>query len=156
MVSFNYKGISVCSSVDTIMQEYTDSRNRMRTRFERQVDVRADFWDYSIFNNLTDLAFIKATTQYYMQCYWKRSTKVGAKIELEKALYQKDFRGDFALKFAARQQKNLYSLHISIDDHGCKKHEVYLDAQEVIMLDLALGKAINLLQPAENQNLSIF
>lgn len=156
MINFNYKGVCVYAVVDTVQHNYTDERNRAKTRFERQIDVRVDFWDYSILNDLTDLVFIKAITQYYMQCYWKRSAKDGAKIELEKVLYQQDFRGDFTLKFAARQQKNKYSLHICIEDGGSKKGEVYLDVQEVIMLDIALAKAINLLQPVENHNARLF
>lgn len=156
MVDFKFKGIHIYAMADAIQHEYNDAANRRKTRFVRNVEVRADFWDYSIWNDLTDLAFIKATTQYYMQCYWKRSSKDGMKIHLDKSLFQEDFRGDFTLKFAARQQKSVYSLHISIEEFGHKKHEAYLDAQEVIMLDIALAKAINLLQPAEDFNAPLY
>ncbi len=47
----------------------------------------------------------------------------------------------------ARQKNGIQSLEISVADNGMPAGEVYLSGQEVIMLDIAIGKAINLLSP---------
>lgn len=55
--------------------------------------------------------------------------------------------GDKILNFVARQKDNQHYLHIYVQENGRTTNEVYLDGQETIMLDIALGKAINLLTP---------
>ena len=82
-----------------------------------------------------------------MQAYWKRSSKAGSKIELATALFHDDDFNSQALNMIARQKNNIQSLEVSVTDDGRPAGEVYLSAQEVIMLDIAIGKAVNLLSP---------
>lgn len=149
MVEFNLKGISVKAIVEISRHDYKDASCRYRTRFDREVRVEADFWGFSIAGNLSELSFIKSTLSFFMQAYWKRTRKEGAKIDLTKSLHHNAPNGKRqSLAFVARQKANEQYLHICLHQDGNKGGECYLDGQEVIMLDIALGKAINLLAPA--------
>lgn len=90
---------------------------------------------------------VKSTLSYFMQAYWKRSSKAGSKIELATVLFHDDDFNPQALNMIARQKNGIQSLEISVTDNGMPAGEVYLSGQEVIMLDVAIGKAINLLSP---------
>ena|SRR5450631_1571296 len=149
MLNFEYNGIEVISTVEMVSVKYTDAKRDNRTRLERNVNVAVKFWGFAIDNcNLFVLAFIKSTLQYYMQCYWKRANKEGGKFEFEKALDSQDgFFGKQSLRFTARQKAEKRTLHISFHSGGTIINEIYLDGQEVMMLDIAIGKAINLLSP---------
>ncbi len=149
MIDFNFKGISISAVVQMEQSSYKDAGGHNRSRFDKDVTVSVQFWDFFLqHGNLSELAFVKATLNYFMQAYWKRSSKQGAKIELVKVLHRKDYRGNQeSLCFVARQ-KNMHNyLHIAHVKKAETVNEVYLDGQEVIMLDIAMGKAINLLTP---------
>jgi hypothetical protein len=47
----------------------------------------------------------------------------------------------------ARQKNGIQSLEVSLADNGRNIGTAYLSAREVIMLDIAIGKAISLLAP---------
>jgi hypothetical protein len=149
LIDFNFKGISITASVRMEQSTYKDVGGHDRSRFDKDVTVSVQFWDFVLrYGDLYELTFVKATLNYFMQSYWKRSNKHGAKIELAKVLHRKDYHGNQqALCFVARQKNKRNYLHITQVKKGETDNEVYLDGQEVIMLDIAIGKAINLLSP---------
>lgn len=149
MISFEYRGIRVQATIEEKLREYNDPRRGRSKKLERYTDISVDFWDYAIRQErFTQLAFIKSIFQYYMQCYWKRSSKQGNKIYLNKAIKQMDlYKGEVMLSFAAKQKNSQYSLMLSVAHNGQVQREVYFDTQEVIMLYDAISKAINLLGP---------
>ena len=147
MVDYEFKGIRVNATGELERYDYKDAGNRGQTRFNRNMVVTVGFWDFVIVNDLYELAMVKSTLNYFMQAYWKRSSKAGSKIELATALFHHDDFNSQALNMIARQKNNIQSLEVSVTDDGRPAGEVYLSAQEVIMLDIAIGKAINLLSP---------
>jgi len=147
MVDFEFKGIRVNATGELERYDYKDAGNRGQTRFNRNMVVTVGFWDFVIVNDLYELAMVKSTLSYFMQAYWKRSSKTGSKIELATVLFHDDEFNPQALNMIARQKNGIQSLEISVADNGMPAGEVYLSAQEVIMLDIAIGKAINLLSP---------
>jgi len=153
VINFDYKGIQVEATVDNQQVDYKDAGSRHRTRFERDVRVFIHFWDFTIWNgNLQELAFVKSCLQYFMQCYWKRSTKEGGKIEMAKGLHHEGYgEGRLSLYFVARQKDKKHYLQISLQQAGETVNEIYLDGQETIMLDIAIAKAISLLTPNRKQ-----
>jgi hypothetical protein len=147
MVDFEFKGIRVNATGELERYDYKDAGNRGQTRFNRNMVVTVGFWDFVIVNDLYELAMVKSTLSYFMQAYWKRSSKTGSKIELATVLFHDDEFNPQALNMIARQKNGIQSLEISVADNGMPAGEVYLSGQEVIMLDIAIGKAINLLSP---------
>lgn len=158
MINFDYKGIRIEATADNQQINYKDAGNRHRTRFEREVMVFIHFWDFTIWNgNLQEMAFVKSCLQYFMQGYWKRATKEGSRIDLAKALHQEDAKeGRLSLYFVARQKNKTHYLQICLQRAGKTVNELYIDGQEVIMLDIALSKAINLLTPDHQHTTSSF
>lgn len=158
MIDFDYKGIRFDATVDIQQVDYKDAGNRHRTRFERDVRVFVNFWDFTIWNcNLQELAFVKSCLQYFMQGYWKRVSRDGSKIDLAKGMHHEDSReGRLSLYFVARQKNKKHYLQICLQRAGKTVNEIYLDGQEVIMLDIALAKAINLLKPSNIQSNPLF
>lgn len=148
-MEFDFKRITISAMVEMGQYDYKDADNRRRTRFERAVRVQVRFWDFGIENgNLQELAFVKSVLNYFMQAYWKRSSKQGGRIDLAKTLHRKTlYGGRQSLCFTARQKNNQHFLQICLTQDGATVDEVYLDGQEVIMLDIAIGKAISLLPP---------
>ena len=149
MISFKYKGICIQTTLEEKIREYNDPRRGRSKKIERYTEVSIDFWDYAIRQErFTQLAFVKSVLQYYMQCYWKRSSKQGSKIHLRKNIKQMDlYKGEIILGFAAKQKNDQYSLQVSLTSNGQVLREVYFDIQEVIMLHDAMSKAFNLLSP---------
>ena len=150
MVQFDWNGISLHVRVDMVPIDYKDASNLKRTRFEKKVRVSLGFWDFSVQASLQELAYIKATLIYFMQGYWKRSGKQGSRIELSKTiqfLYNNMDQNPRDLSFTARQKNSQNFLQIHLDKNGQTVNEVYLDGQEVLMFDIAIGKAIQLLMP---------
>ncbi len=147
MVDFEFKGICVNATAEISWRELKDSGGHHVNRFDRNTCVKVSFWDFVIFNDLFELAMVKSTLSYFMQAYWKRSSKAGSKIELATVLFHDDDFNPQALNMIARQKNGIQSLEVSVADNGKPAGEVYLSAQEVIMLDIAIGKAINLLSP---------
>ncbi len=90
MVDFEFKGIRVNATGELERYDYKDAGNRGQTRFNRNMVVTVGFWDFVIVNDLYELAMVKSTLSYFMQAYWKRSSKAGSKIELATALFHDD------------------------------------------------------------------
>lgn len=147
MIEFNFKGISVSATVEMERYDYRDNGGHYKTRFNRNTLVKASFWGFAIDNDLYELATVKSSLNYFMQAYWKRSSKAGSKIELVTALKRNKGGNPQALYLVARQKDGIHSLEISLVEKGAPTGKIYLNGQEVIMLDIAIGKAINLLTP---------
>lgn len=147
MIDFNFKGISVSATVEMERYDYRDNGGHYKTRFNRNTLVKANFWGFVIDNDLYELATVKSTLNYFMQAYWKRSSKAGSKIELATSLKRNNGGNPQALYLVARQKHGIHSLEISLIEKGTPAGKIYLSAQEVIMMDIAIGKAINLLMP---------
>jgi len=150
MIEYDYKGIKVGATVEMEQHDYVDAGGHCRARFDRNAKVVVQFWSFSIDGNLTELAYIKSTLNYFMQCYWKRTSKEGSRIELAKMIHHSHesyFINPLTLNLMARQKNKMHYLEISLFENGMPAGIVYLDGQEVIMLDIALGKAISLLTP---------
>ena len=147
MVDFEFNGICVNATAEISWRELKDSGGHHVNRFDRNTCVKVSFWNFVIYNDLFELAMVKSTLSYFMQAYWKRSSKAGSKIELATVLFHDDDYNPQALNMIAKQKNGIQSLEVSVADNGILSGEVYLSAQEVIMLDIAIGKAINLLSP---------
>lgn len=147
MIEFNFKGISVSATVEMERYDYRDNGGHYKTRFNRNTLVKANFWGFVIDNDLYELAMVKSSLNYFMQAYWKRSSKAGSKIELVTVLKRNNGGNPQALYLVARQKDGIQSLEISLVEKGAPAGKIYLNGQEVIMLDIAIGKAINLLSP---------
>lgn len=150
MIEFNFKGISVSATVEVERYDYRDNGGHYKTRFNRNTLVKANFWGFVIDNDLYELAMVKSSLNYFMQAYWKRSSKAGSKIELVAMLKRYNGGNQQALYLVARQKDGIHSLEISLVEKGVPAGKIYLNGQEVIMLDIAIGKAINLLTPDYN------
>lgn len=149
MIKFEFNGIKIKAAVEVEQHDFQDAFGRTRSRFDRSITVEAGFWNFRIMENLSEFAFIKSTLQYFMQGYWKRASKAGGKIDLSKTLHHHHIHaGKQSLWFVARQKDGKHYLQICLKEEGATVNEVYLDGQEVIMLDIAIGKAINLLSPS--------
>jgi len=148
MVKFKHKGIKIEATAEIRQYSYSDSKSTDKKHFNRTVSVKAEFGDFSIDNNLYELAMVKSALQYFMQAYWKRSTKLGTKIDLAMSLEHYKENGSLQLlNLSAKQKKNIQSLEVSLTEDGQQSAPIYLSAQEVIMLDIAISKAIALLTP---------
>lgn len=147
MIDFEFKEIRVNATVEIARREFRDSGGHHLNRFDRNTRVKVSFWDFVMVNDLYELAMVKSTLSYFMQAYWKRSSKAGSRIELATAIMHDDDFNPQSLNLIARQKNGIQSLEISVAEDGKSAGEVYLSAQEVIMLDIAIGKAINLLPP---------
>jgi len=145
MIKLDYRGIRIEATAEMKRSDYRDSNNVGRTRFDRNVHVMVHFWNFVICNDLYELALIKSTLNYFMQAYWKRSSKQGTKIELATSLEHNDTMQK--LNFTARQRNNIYSLEVSLMENDQPLEDIYLSGQEVILLDVAIAKAITLLMP---------
>jgi hypothetical protein len=150
VIEFDFKGITIGSTAIIQQQNYKDAGNRPKTRFDRDVVVGVEFWDFIIDNgNLYELAFVKSVLGYFSHAYWKRSTKDGGRIDLGKVLHHENpLEGKRELHFVARQKNKRNYLHIYLMQNGALIDESYFDGQEVLLLDIAIGKAISLLTPS--------
>ena len=147
MFKFEYKGIRIEGTAEIERYDYKDANSVGRTRFDRNVFVRVHFWDFVIDNDLYELAMVKSSLNYFMQSYWKRSRKQGSKIELATSLEHQDNGSLQSLKLIAKQKNNVSSLEVTLAENSNRLGCVYLSAQEVLMLDIAVAKAITLLTP---------
>lgn len=157
MIKFNYKDISVDATIETEELGYKDAHNRRKTHLARNIGVVVRFWDFSVIGDLTELAFIKSILIYFMHCFWKRSRKEGSKIVLAKTLLHAHTQfGPQTLFFTARQKNGQHFLHLCLQQGGKVSNEIYLDPQEILMLDIAIYKAISLLKPDSSECAPIF
>jgi len=148
MIDFDFKGIRINVVVEREEQNYKDAFHRQRTWFERKNVVSVNFWTFSISEYLRDLAFIKSILNFYMHSYWKRSKKNETRIELCKSISQnRHGQGQEQLWFIARQKNKINYLQICHQIDEETHNQLFLDGQEVLMLEVVLGKTISLLQP---------
>jgi len=150
MIEYDYKGIKVEATAEISQHDYVDAGGHCRARFDRNTKVVVRFWSFTIDGNLTELAYVKSILNYFMQCYWKRTSKEGGRIDLAKMIHHDDKNPHgihHSLNIIARQKNKKHYLEFSLFENIDPAGEVYLDGQEVIMLDIALGKAITLLTP---------
>ena len=145
MINFDYRGVRISVTAEMSRHDFKDANNIGRTRFNRNVFVTVAFWNFVIENNLYELALIKSTLNYYMQCYWKRSSKQGQKIDLAATLEHNDKMQK--LNLIARQKNNKHSLEVSLTENAQQIDCVYFSGQEVLMIEIAIAKAISLLIP---------
>ena len=145
MIEFDYKGIRISATAEISRHDFKDANNVNRTRFNRNVKVRVSFWSFDIDDDLYELAVVKSTLNYFMQSFWKRSSKMGTKIELATSL-EHQFP-EQTLSLIARQKKNKHSLEVSLTENGQQCECIYLSGQEAILIDIAISKAIALLMP---------
>lgn len=149
MINFEYKGIEIDATVEMQPVNYMSSGSRQQTRFDREVRVYVSFWDFHIRDGcFHELAFVKSCLQCFIHSYRRRPNKEGSKIDFSQELLHENYiDGQHSLLFAARQKNKKYYLQICLKVEGETSNEVYLDAHETIMLDIALGKAISVLTP---------
>jgi hypothetical protein len=148
MMEFDFKGIRVVVTAEILQIKYKDAKSDSRTRHEREVKVSVHFWNFVINGDFYELTFVKSTLQYFMSCFWKCLDKEGSKIELEKVLnHENPCEAKQSLCFSARQKNKKHYLHIYLKMNDSVVGTVYLDGQEALQLDIAIGKAINLLAP---------
>ena len=57
--------------------DYRDSGGHYKSRVDRDMKLIVRFWNFTIDGNLTELAFVKSTLNYFMQAYWKRTSIAG-------------------------------------------------------------------------------
>lgn len=145
MIEFDYKGIRISATAEISRLDFKDANNVNRTRFNRNVKVRVSFWSFDIDDDLYELAVVKSTLNYFMQSFWKRSSKMGTKIELATSL-EHQFP-EQKLSLIARQKNNKHSLEVSLTENGQQCECIYLSGQEAILIDIAISKAIALLMP---------
>lgn len=147
MISFEFKGISIECTVEMEQYDYRDSNNIARTRFDRNVSVGVHFWDFAIYNDMFELAAVKSTLNFFLQAYWKRSSKQGIKIDLATALEHNHNGTLQELNLIAKQKSGIYSLEVSLTENGHRLWCIYLSAREAMMLDIVVAKVIALLTP---------
>jgi hypothetical protein len=148
MLEFKMDGIKVEIEAELERHEYTDSNRYKHSRFERKMEIRVMFWELIILGNLQDLSLIKSSLTYFMQGYWKRSGKEVSKIDLVTNIIKYHPHGYiWRLHFSTGQKNKKNFLHVSLEKDGLAQHDVYLDGQQVLMLDVAIGKALSFLSP---------
>lgn len=148
MIELNFKGILISAEITMAQHDYLVCGKQVRTRHDKIVWLYVRFWEFIIDGNLQELAFVKSTLSYFMQAYWKRSSKEGGRIALAKSLFhEKPDHTRHSLTFTGRQKDRQNFLHIALVANNASVKECYLDGQEVMMLDVAMAKAINLLTP---------
>ena len=149
MIDFDFNGIRVVAATETNMFDYIDVRKGNSTRHEKDTIVAVHFWTFSINNgDLLGMAFVRSTLQYYMNRFWRHKPKKRIKIEFEKKLRRENELGlKQSLCFLSYLKENEHYLRVSVQSGGNTIGEVFMDGQEVLMLDIALGKAIGLLTP---------
>ncbi len=141
-------GIKVEIETELKHHEYTDSNYHKHSRFERKMEIRVMFWELITLGNLQDLSLIKSSLTYFMQGYWKRSGAEASRIGLNTNIF-KYHSLDYAwlLNFSDRQKDKKSSLRVRLEKNGRMQHEIYLDGQQVLMLDVAISKALYFLSP---------
>lgn len=147
MITYDFKGITIEAVCQMSTSQFHAAR-KIQTRVDRVMQVYVTFFDtFAIEDgNISDLFFVKSCTQYFLQSCWRH--KLNSRIEFSKSLTRETgYANLYSLNFKARQKNNQHYLQVSLHEYGQKVSEIYLDAQEVIMLDAALGKALNLLSP---------
>jgi hypothetical protein len=149
MLKFELDGIKITITDTLVSHEYIDPTSRQkRLRFESKKDVEIAFWHFIIPGNLQDFSLIKSTLSYFMQGYWKRSGKEASNINLDTNIMRDCARAStFLLNFSSRQKDKKNYLRVTLNENGLELHKIHLDGQQVLMLDVAIYKALHYLSP---------
>jgi len=141
-------GIKVEIEAELERHEYTDSNRYKHSRFERKMEIRVMFWELIILGNLQDLSLIKSSLTYFMQGYWKRSGAEASRIGLNTNIFKyQSLDYIWNLNFSDRQKDKKSFLRVCLEKNGLMQHQMYLDGQQVLMLDIAIGKVLSFLSP---------
>jgi hypothetical protein len=151
VIKFKFEGIEIEVFKRPEPYEYEIAENKTRIGYNKTSCVIVDFWDFRLKDgDLFELSLVKSVCTYFMQAYWKRSTKQGQKILLRESLTHK-FNGDeyetSTLNFEAMQRDKINTLRIQQKNDDEIAGEIYLSGRQVIQLDVAIGRAISLMSP---------
>jgi len=133
MITYHWKNVHIEITETRVLQRKEDRYGTGRDIFVRNVEVGIWFWKYYV-NGLTRLAFIKSVLQAFL---YNRMGDIPAE----------DFVIEFLrLKRTQKDGKQFVKFELCEIDGSVDKEE-YFNYQEVVMLDIALGKALNFLSP---------
>jgi hypothetical protein len=155
MIEFKYDGIEIeiCNKPEPYKFETAESKPRIG--YNKNTVVSVKFWEFIIEDgNLYELARVNSWCYYFMQSFWKRSSKEGNKILLSKTLTHEIDGGKYSsstLSFDAVVGDKTNKLRIRQENDGKKIGEVFLLIDEVKMLDVVIGKCINMLSPTNDK-----
>ena len=156
IILFNMKDIKITAKACSKQVPY-QNLNGSKLRLDRFVSVEANFFGLMSVNehHVDDLIFIKAACTYFMHGFWKRN---GSPTEHTAFPATRSCAGGRTITLECAQQKNQSSLRIKVkfDDLDIidPVRECYLNAHEVLTLDAALNKTINLIHPQEESSSS--
>ncbi|MBN2569406.1 MAG: hypothetical protein JXB42_08250 [Deltaproteobacteria bacterium] len=133
MITYHWKNVHIEITETRILQRHEDKYGTGRDIFVRNVEVGIWFWKYYV-KGLTRLVFIKSVLQAFLH---NRMGDIPAE----------DFVIEFLrLKRTQKDGKQFVKFELCGID-GSIDEEEYFNYQEVAMLDIALGKALNFLSP---------
>jgi hypothetical protein len=149
MINFNCKEFWISAITRPIPRGYPDKNGKLITRYEKESKCLLHFGKFTIDDgNLTEFAFVKAVLQVFIHGCRKRVTKEGGRIDLQTSLPRDENRAESPkLWFSAQQKDKKHYLRVFLESNGAITNQVYLDELEVIMLDIAISKVINLMKP---------
>ncbi len=151
MINFNYKEFWIHAVTESIRREYPAlvQGKRNIVRYEKESKCLLHFGKFAIDDgNLTEFAFVKAVLQVFIHRCRQRVTKEGGRIDLQTFLPRdENFAKSPKLWFSARQKDKKHYLCVFLESEDTITNQVYLDELEVIMLDIAISKVINLMAP---------
>jgi len=135
MIEYHWKNVHIEIAVKEYMHVKKYSGYGERETFTSTVPVNIRFWEYEI-NSLTELAFVKSVLQSYIYNRMRSMTKKVFSINLNptKHLHMKE-----GVKDGERYLK------IWCEEDGKILKKEYFNYQEVVMLDIAMNKAITCL-----------
>lgn len=133
MITYHWKNVHIEITKTRVLQRHKDTYGTGRDIFVRNVEVDIWFWNYYV-KGLTRLALIKSVLQSFMY------NRMGD-------ILVKDFVID-SLRLQKTQKDGKQYLKFELCEiDGSVDKEEYFNYQEVVMLDIALGKALNFLSP---------
>ena len=148
---FEWKKIQISFQEELLVIEAKVDCGPDKNSIKRNVQIGLCFGNCSVERaTITQIIYIRSIFQYFTQSYWKRRNKAGS-IEEHYKLKKELQAGELWIGFTTRQkgfspgksESGIITLNIEATD-GLNKFTDYFDCQEVIMLDMALSKAIGL------------
>jgi hypothetical protein len=153
-MKFKYDGIEIEVNKRPEPYEYEVSENNTYMGYNKNPCVNVKFWEFVIKDgDLFELAFVKSVCAFFMQAYWKHSPKDGNKIMLAKNLTHEIVGREYfssTLSFDAVVGNKISKLRILQKNDEEIVAQIYLTCVEVMMLDIAIGIAINMLAPTND------
>ena len=133
MITYHWKNVHIEITKTQVLQRHKDTYGTDRDILVRNVEVGIWFWKYYV-QGLTRLVFIKSVLQAFLH---NRMGDIPAE----------DFVIEFLrLKRTQKDGKQFVKFELFEIDGSIDKEE-YFNYQEVAMLDIALGKALNFISP---------